>query len=149
MRELLYSQWVGIWVNVILNHIDTRVILSRFLWSFLQDIETWMRSKTKNKTFKYAYPVGVKLKLSSPHIDTQNDIKRKTIPIQQWFVLESKMKEIPTLNKIEGKLLDPKSLRYNVIEWGFLSFTFNVNSMKFKFKKVLKVKQYAWPCMSH
>ena len=59
------------------------------------------------------------------------------------------MKEIPTLNKIEGKLLDPKSLRYNVIEWGFLSFTFNVNSMKFKFKKVLKVKQYAWPCMSH
>ena len=67
-----------------------------------------MRSKTEEKKpLKCAYPIGIKLiRIVKPLYRYPNDIKRKTILVQLWFVLKSKMKEMSTLSKIESNFLD-------------------------------------------
>ena len=49
---------VIIWVNVILNHVDTRMILLRYEGFCMVYIDP---NDIKNKnTVKYAYPIGIK-----------------------------------------------------------------------------------------
>ena len=58
VREFLYSQ-VIIWVNTILNHIDTKAVYLG-MERFLHGIQIQMISKTKT-ILKYPNPTGIKI----------------------------------------------------------------------------------------
>ena len=56
VRESLYTQ-VIIWVDNIMNHIDTRVILPRYEGLYIVYRPKWYQKKN---TIKYSYPTGIK-----------------------------------------------------------------------------------------
>ena len=72
VRESLSTQ-VIIWVNTILNHIDTRAVLPRYAGSRMKYRARWY---WKQKYVNYSYPTGLK-KCEILIIDTLNGIKNR------------------------------------------------------------------------
>ena len=79
IRESLYT-WVIFWINIILEHVETRVIIPRFEDSCMVYRPKWCQKKKKKKPFKYSYPIGIKKKITQM-------IWKNTIPYQHWYKL--------------------------------------------------------------